>query len=67
MTGLCENNPVTDKWVKNVSGRDLSKHEMSVLKQGLNFAVLQDEIPVVDIITTTETACRNLEKSEADE
>ena len=34
-----ENNPVTDKWVKNVSGRDLSKHEMSVLKKGLNFAV----------------------------
>ena len=63
----CENNPVTDKWVKNVSGRDLSKHEMSVLKKGLNFAVSQDEIPVVDIITATETACRNLEKSEADE
>ena len=63
----CENNPVTDKWVKDVSRHDLSNHEMLVLKKGLHFAVSQDEIPEVDIITATETACRNLEKSEADE
>ncbi len=31
-----------------------------MLALGLNFAVIETEVPVVDFITATESACRNL-------
>ena len=58
--------PFTDKWVKNVSDRTLSDDELSVLKKGLNYAPTPKSLPTVEIITATESACRNLGKSEAD-
>ena len=48
-----------DRWVKNYSDRNLSDDERAVLAKGLNFAVTPTKLPVVDIITSTETAIRN--------
>ncbi|XP_070550371.1 uncharacterized protein [Ptychodera flava] len=49
-----------NKWVKNCSSRVLTDTELSVLAKGLNYAVTPKEIPVVDIISATESACRTL-------
>nr|XP_054774799.1 uncharacterized protein LOC129282974 [Lytechinus pictus] len=55
------------KWVKNCSDRLLRDSELSVLVKGLNFSVAPTEVPVVDIITSTETACRKLNERSATE
>ena len=55
------------KWVKNCSDRILSDPELSVLAKGLNFAVTPAKLPIVDIVTTTEVACRNLSEGDASE
>ncbi|XP_077986089.1 uncharacterized protein LOC144440576 [Glandiceps talaboti] len=55
------------KWVKNCSDRILSDPEFSVLAKGLNFAVTNPEVPVVDIVTQTEVACRNLNERDSNE
>ncbi|XP_072048677.1 uncharacterized protein [Amphiura filiformis] len=55
------------KWVKNCSERLLNDSELSVLVKGLNYAVAPTEIPVVDIITSTESACRKLPERDASE
>ena len=55
------------KWVKNCSDRLLSDPELKVLAKGLNFAVTPKKIPIVDYVTATESACRNLGQSEAEE
>ncbi|XP_073701105.1 uncharacterized protein [Garra rufa] len=59
----------SDKWVKNLSDRELTGPEMEVLAKGLNFAVTPDHIPVVDMITATESAIRNnnISEEEAEE
>ncbi len=38
-----------------------------MLALGLNFAVTETEVPVVDFITATESACRNLPETQANE
>lgn len=48
-----------DKWVKNLSDRQLTETEKNILAQGLNFAVTPGQIPLVELITATETAIRN--------
>lgn len=53
------------KWVRNCSSRCLNDFEFSVLVKGQNFAVPKPEVPVVDIITTTESVCRNLKPADA--
>ncbi|XP_072023068.1 uncharacterized protein [Amphiura filiformis] len=55
------------KWVKNCSQRILSDPELHVLARGLNFAVTEDEVPIVEFITATESACRNLPETQANE
>ncbi|XP_053335750.1 uncharacterized protein LOC128508432 [Clarias gariepinus] len=54
----------SDKCVKNLSDRELTGPEMEVLAKGLNYAVTPDHIPVVDMITATESAIRNNNISE---
>ena len=49
------------------SDRILSNLELSVLKKRLNFTVTPIQVPVIDMITVTETACRNLNKWDANE
>ena len=55
------------RWVKNCSDRILSDPELCVLKKGLNFAVTPRKVPVVDIVTATESACRSLNNGDANE
>ena len=55
------------KWVKNCSSRLLNDTELSVLAKGLNFAVTPEKVPVVEVITKTEVACKNLPESDANE
>ena len=58
-------NECMSKWVKNCSDRILSDPELSVLKKGLNFAVTPRRVPVIDIVTVTESACRQLNNSDS--
>ena len=55
------------KRVKNCSQRIYSDPELCVLARGLNFAVTEPKLPVVDFITATDTACRNLSDTDASE
>ena len=45
-----------DKWVKNLSDRQLTQTEKNILAKGLNFAVTPRQIPLVELITATERA-----------
>ena len=47
--------------------RILNDPELSVLAKGVNFAVTPTKIPVVDIVTSTESVCRKLTEREAGE
>ncbi|XP_072028437.1 uncharacterized protein [Amphiura filiformis] len=49
---------IKDRWVRNLSDRQLSGSEQSLLEKGLNFAVASKRIQVTDIITATESAIR---------
>ncbi|XP_038148866.1 uncharacterized protein LOC119788543, partial [Cyprinodon tularosa] len=64
-----DNIKVEDKWVKNLSSRPLTKPEMDVLSKGLNFAIAPQEVPIVELITATESAIRNnnLAETEAEQ
>ncbi|XP_078582762.1 uncharacterized protein LOC144865701 isoform X2 [Branchiostoma floridae x Branchiostoma japonicum] len=53
------------KWVKNCSDRLLRDPELSVLVKGLNFAATDRHVPVVEIVTQTELACRKIPDREA--
>ena len=73
-SGMNSNQPTSglasecmQKWATNCSQRILSDSELSVLKKGLNFAVTPKKLPVVDLITATESACRNLNNSDTNE
>ena len=47
-----------DRWVKNLSDRELTHTEKEVLAKGLNFAITLQEVPIVELITATESAIR---------
>ena len=53
--------------MKNCSERLLNDSELSVLVKGLNYSVAPAKVPVVDIITSTESACRKLRERDANE
>ena len=58
---------ITERWVINLANRHLDSDEVSLLKKGLNFAVTPQNLPIDDLITTTELACKNIkEKHRAD-
>lgn len=58
-----------DRWVKNLSDRELTHPERGVLAKGLNFAMTPQQLPIVDLITATESAIRknNLTETEAEQ
>ena len=60
-------NSVKDKWVINLSSRNLKADEVSVLEKGLNFAVSPDTLPVKDVIIATESVCKELPGNKAAE
>jgi hypothetical protein len=53
-----------NRWVMNVSSKELSDTEVSVLKKGLNFAITPKKMPIKEVITSTETACYYLRNPE---
>ena len=65
-TTLSKNN-VKDKWVINLSSRDLKAGEVSVLEKGLYFVVSPDTLPVKDSIIATESVCKELPGNKAAE
>ncbi len=58
-----------EKWVKNISDRPLSSDEVSVLAKGINFSATPKKLPVVEIISATESAIKHsgLKQAEAEE
>ncbi|XP_047457867.1 uncharacterized protein LOC125018165, partial [Mugil cephalus] len=50
---------IQKKWVQNLSHRELTQPENEILAKGLNFAITPEQIPVVDLITATESAIKN--------
>ena len=58
---------ITDKktWVINMSSRQLTHIETSLLAKGLNFSITSKILPNKDI-ATVEDAAKDLEKEEAD-
>ncbi len=44
-----------ERWVKNISSYTLTDSDKSVLSRGLNFAITPNKVPIVDIITETES------------
>ena len=53
-----ETQDIKDRWVINKSDRTLNQHELSILQRGLNFAVSPTALPVNDMITAIESACK---------
>ena len=55
---------ITERWVINLVNRHLHCHsdKVSLLKKGLNFAVTPQNLPIDDLIATTELACKNIKK-----
>ncbi|XP_072025296.1 uncharacterized protein [Amphiura filiformis] len=53
------------KWVVNLSKKELTKPQESVLVKGLNFAPSPVKLPYEDYIVATEQACRKLPHNEA--
>ena len=62
---LNESHPA-DKWVRNLSNRDLSESELSVLRRGPNFAITPERKPTAEIITATESVIKQAKFSQAE-
>ncbi len=62
-----ETNKYISRWVKNCSDRILSDCELLIMRKGLNFAVTPQKLPVDELVTATESACRNLNQGDASE
>ena len=63
-----EQTPQVDKnkWVINLSSRPLSDTEVSLLKKGLNFALIPSNIPVTEIVAKVKSTMRTLDSEQAD-
>ena len=46
-----------DRWVINLSKKEINEREKSILSKGLNFAVTPQQLPVEEFVATTELAC----------
>ena len=57
---LVENQIEEPPWYKNLSKRELTRDEISVLSKGEGFAVTPKEIPIEDFIVATEQVCRGI-------
>jgi len=59
-TGTSPTHHAIDKWVTNLSSRQLSPAETSVLSKGLNFAPTPRTVPVPQIVAAVEDGLRRL-------
>ena len=55
-------NQIQERWVVNKSSKTLDTKTSDVLRKGLNFAVTPKSLPTEEIITSTEMACKNLDR-----
>ena len=53
---------ITERCVINIADKQLDRGDVSLLKKRLNFAVTPQSIPIDDLVTATETACKNIKK-----
>ena len=60
-----ERDKIQEKWVHNISDKQLSPDAVSLLKRGLNYAITPKSLPTEDIIVATELACRNLNSEQS--
>ena len=51
---------IKSKWVINLSDKELTTDETSVLRKGLNFAVTPSKVPTDEYVIAIESACRIL-------
>ena len=55
-----------DKWIVNLSDKQLSDNEQSLLIKGMKFAITPKHIPKEEIIAKVESSLKGIEKPEAD-
>jgi len=60
-----DDSKVRERWVKNLSRRELNRTEIEVLSKGGGFAVAPRAIPVDEFVVATEIACKDLTRYEA--
>ena len=58
-------NNIQERWVYNKSSKTFNATTTNLLRRGLNFAITPQSIPVEEIVTSTELACRNLDAETA--
>ena len=58
---------IMSRLVKNCSDHLLLDLELSVLKKGLSFVVTPHRVPVMEIVTATESGCRSPGSGDAHE
>ena len=58
--------PPPDSWVINLSSKQLSSPQKSVLARGLNFTPAPHRIPVLQMVAAVEDGLRQIDCSEAD-
>ena len=56
-----------DRWVVNLTERNLTPNQQEVLRMGLNFAPVPTKFPLQDTIASVEEAARQLPKDDADD
>ena len=54
-----------DKWVINLSKKELTPAQKSVLAKGPNFSIAPNNIPNMDYITAVESMCGKLKEEDA--
>ena len=63
---LRKNAPPNNRWVVNLSKKELNPNEEAVLKKGMNFAVTPGQIPVEDVTTGVEGGLQGLTRPDID-
>ena len=54
-----------DKWVVNMSNRNITKSQEEVLSLGLNFSPAPRKLPLLDTISSIEAVARTLDQDDA--
>ena len=57
----------TNRWVMNLSDRQISDEKQSILSKGLNFAITSTTLPVEEIIVSTEVVVKYMTETTAEE
>ena len=55
-----------DRWIINLSDKQLSESQKSLLEKGMKFSITENKIPKDEIISKVESSLKGIEKVEAD-